>query len=258
MNRRLKAASTIFALSLTTLLLAGCGSDVKDATKSDANAKSSVVTGKPADTPTTKPESQPELEIVSNGFTQLPPDSIGSSYLTYAIVVRNNSKKKMIESASLNVAFYDAANTVVKSESPSLSYILPGQTVAEGSGLVQASGVTRMEVQALVERTSSVDGPIGSVTAEGINTVSQQYLGLKTNCTLKGTFSKDLKDLEVTAVYYNAAGQIVGGASTFAEFLPANGQVAVEISGAGEIPAPAKTEVYGSISNLTALGLVGN
>ncbi len=49
------------------------------------------------------------MTITGNGFTQLPPDSIGNSYLSYGVVVQNPSDD-IATRVSLNVAFYNDAD----------------------------------------------------------------------------------------------------------------------------------------------------
>ena len=57
------------------------------------------------------------VTITGNGFTQLPPDSIGNSYVSYGVVVQNPSDD-IAERVSLNVAFYNDAGVVVKADNP--------------------------------------------------------------------------------------------------------------------------------------------
>ncbi len=41
---------------------------------------------------------------------------------------------------------------------------------------------------------------------------------------------------------------------TFVDFVPAGGQAAVEITSFNDLPTPARTDVYGELSNLSLLG----
>ena len=91
-------------------------------------------------------------------------------------------------------------------------------------------------------------------TAAGVTTEAQSYDGLQTNATLSSTFAKDLKDVVAAAIYYDGNGAIIGGARTFVDFVPAGGQAAVEITSSNDLPTPARTDVYGELSNLSLLG----
>jgi hypothetical protein len=55
------------------------------------------------------------------------------------------------------------------------------------------------------------------------------------------------------AVYRNAKGKIIGGDSTFINFIPAGGKAAVSIDSFSQMKVPAKTEVYVALSGLSLL-----
>ena len=234
--------------------IASGGSDTSDTAKRASGATHSSVVNNdtPAvTTPTTVPV-QREVKITGNGFTQLPPDSIGASYLSYGAVMENPSDD-IATRVSLNVAFYNDAGVVVKADNPTIDVILPGQTAACGETL-QAAGATRIEVQALVGSWQSATTTTGAFTASGVSTTPRDYLGLQTNATLSSTFAKDLKEVVAVAIYHDANGAIIGGDRTFVDFVPAGGQAAVEITSFSDLPSPASTEVYAELSNLSLLG----
>jgi hypothetical protein len=246
-------AAVVVAL-IVIAAVAGGGDDTSEkAERASGETHTSVVTN---DTPiVTTPSTeapQHEVTITGNGFTQLPPDSIGNSYLSYGVVVQNPSDD-IATRVSLNVAFYNDAGVVVKADSPSIDVILPGQTAAYGETL-QAAGATRMEVQALVGSWQTATTTTGAFTASGVSTTPRPYLGVQTNATLSSTFAKDLKQVVAVAIYRDAGGAIVGGDRTFVDFVPAGGQAAVEITSFSDLPAPAATEVYAELSNLSLLG----
>jgi hypothetical protein len=235
-------------------IASGGGSDTSEkASKSSGETHSSVVSNRTpiATTPTTTAV-QHEVKITGNGFTQLPPNSIGTSYVSYGVVVQNPSDD-IATRVSLNVAFYNDAGVVVKADSPTIDVILPGQTAAYGDSL-QVAGATRMEVQALVGSWQTSSTTTGAFTASGVSTVARDYLGLQTNATLSSTFAKDLKEVVAVAIYRDGNGTIVGGDRTFVDFVPAGGSAAVEISDFSDLPVPAATEVYAELSNLSLLG----
>lgn len=58
----------------------------------------------------------------------------------------------------------------------------------------------------------------------------------------------------VAIVAIAAGGAIVGGDRTFVDFVPTGGSAAVEITSFSDLPAPAGTEVYAELSNLSLLG----
>src|SRR5262249_9159276 len=145
------------------------------------------------------------------------------------------------------------AGVVVKAANPTIDVILPGQTAAYGED-GQAAGATRMQVQALVGTWQRTTGNTGAFTAQGVTTEPQSFGGLKTNATLTSTFAKDTTEVAAAAIYYDGNGAIIGGARTYVDFVPAGGQAAVEISSFEDLPAPARTDVYAELSNLSLLG----
>src|SRR5205085_11392663 len=110
-------------------------------------------------------EAKHEETITGNGLSQVPPDSIGASYVSYGVVVQNPSDD-IATRVSLNVAFYNDAGVVVKADNPSIDVILAGQTAAYGE-TIQAAGATRMEVQALVGDWQTSSSTTGAFTASG-------------------------------------------------------------------------------------------
>lgn len=253
-KRRWIALALAVAAIVVIVAIASGGADTSEKVRAaSGDAHTSVVSNDTPilTTPTTEPV-QHEVKITGNGFTQLPPDSIGSSYVSYGVVVQNPSDD-IATRVSLNVAFYNDAGVVVKAESPSIDVILPGQTAAYGE-TIPAAGATRMEVQALVGTWQTATTTTGAFTASGVSTTPREYLGLQTNATLSSTFAKDLKSVVAVAIYRDAGGAIVGGDRTFVDFVPAGGSAAVEITSFSDLPAPAGTEVYAELSTLSLLG----
>jgi len=70
---------------------------------------------------------------------------------------------------------------------------------------------------------------------------------------VKSPYQKDLENIRVAAVAYDEAGNIIGGGFTYLDFVPANGQAAVEVS-ITTSGVPATVELYPTISGLTLLG----
>jgi hypothetical protein len=237
---------------IVVIAIASSGSDPSDTVRrASGDTHSSVVGTHTTDAPTTAAP-QHEVTIAGNGFTELPPDSIGNSYLSYGVVVSNPSHD-IATRVSLNVAFYDANGTVVKADNPSIDVIIPGQTAAYGD-TIQAAGATRMEVQALVGDWQTPTTTPGGFTASGVSTTPRDYGGLQTNATLTSTFAKDLKEIVASAIYRDGNGAIVGGDHTYVDFVPAGGSAAVEIQSFSDTPAPAATEVYAQLSTLSLVG----
>lgn len=248
---KVKRFLLVVVITLASLLVLASCTETNDAAQGGNGAsESNVSTGQGSGEQASSKKAK-KLEIVNKGFTQLEPDSIGSSYISFAAVFKNPNDSQIAEDVNVNITFYNDKDTVVKSVSESISSILPGQSAAVGD-MEEAEGAVKMEVQALVDTWSKASGKLGEFTAEDINTSPEEYGGMKTNATLASTFKKDLKNVEAVAVYYNGDA-IVGGDFTYVDFAPAGGKVGLEITGSNTIPDVNKTEIYTGFSALTLL-----
>lgn len=198
-------------------------------------------------TTTTAPK-RVDLELVNKGFAQVSEDTTG-----YGALIRNPNTDQAASYVNVNTSFFDEAGTVMGSQSDVLSVILPGQTVAVASG-TDVVGIARMDVQVFADTWEKMDGPVGEFTVEGVQTVPEEYGGVRTTGLLKSTFAEDLESVELTSVYYDTAGAILGGTFTYADFVPANGSIGFELSTFNDIPNLGKTEVYPEITSLSLLG----
>lgn len=243
-------------LAVMLLLIAGfvdaaCGGVGTTAQKGNGTGSSQVVGDGQQSRQPSRTDHQ-NVKVEDNGFTQLPPDSIGNSYISYAAVLKNpNADRWIAEQVSVNVTFYNAANTVVKSTDDTVSIMLPGQTLAVANS-AQVQSATRMEVQALVGRWEQATSPLGAFTVEGVTSNADDF-SLKTNGTVSSTFAKDLKNVEASAVYFDADNKIIGGAFTFIKFVPAGGKTGFEITSLQKLPNVARTGVYVGITSLSLL-----
>ena len=238
------------------------GSDTADKIKAaseDEPASSKVVgsetqAGSVVTTATSTPKETEvprlDIQLAEHGFTQLPPNSIGSSYGLYAAVVKNpNPTTWIAEDINVNITFFDAAGSVVDSENATIPVLAPGQTAAIGDSGSMA-GVAKMEVKALVDSWDKAEGTFGSFTAEGAKIVSDTF-GMKATGTLVSTYAKDLKEVRAVAVFRNAKGAIVGGGFTYVDFVPANGKIGFSINSLQKVPTATKVDIYAQPSNLT-------
>jgi hypothetical protein len=189
---------------------------------------------------------------VSAGFTQEAPDSIGASYISYGAVLSNpNPSTWSATDVSVNLTFTNATGTVVKSASETVAVILPGQRVAIGDSTA-AAGATQMQVQTNVGSWQKLTQAAGGFSASGVTTKYDGF-ATKTNGTLHSTFAKEMKTVQAVAIYYNAAGKVVGGDFTYVDFVPAAGTIGIEIQGHEKVAA-ARTEIYAVPSFLSIFG----
>ena len=249
-NHSVMRSKILFALTVLIFGVAACGESVDKTSKAaESDTKSEVVKESDSPTSTSSKAAHKALEIVSKGFAYV---SGEADKFGYGVVIRNPNDDEAATSVSVNVTFFDAAGGVVSSESEELSVILPGATNAVGDGVSETPGATRMEVQVLPGDWETLSDT-GSFSVEGVRTVPQQYLGVKTTALVKSTFAKDLESMKATAIYYAADGAITAGTFTYVDFVPANGSVGIELSTFSRPAAFDRTDVFIEITSLTML-----
>jgi hypothetical protein len=228
--------------------LAGCGANGL----SSGSPRSNVVVSQPS-SPTTPSSSPPPsgLEILGRGFTQLRPVGTGGSYVSFAAVLKWNDRTQAATGVSVNISLTNAGGTVVSSKIETIGVIFPGQTTAVADE-AQVSGVTGIEVDTLVGSPQPYTKKPPTLTVAN-PTTSNTGSGMKTTGTVTSTAKTDLRDVAAVAVYYNTAGQIVGGDTAVLNLLPPGSPTEFEIDGTHVIPGVAGTQVYLQITSLTAL-----
>jgi hypothetical protein len=254
MNRTL---STVAALT-AALALAGCGS-AAETTSTKGETTSAVVSGEEA-TATGSSDGQAEdvaeagaeLKVSEYGFTQLPKSDFAGPSVSYAVLVTNEGGA-IATNAQVQISFEDKAGGVVDSQEDYLTAVLPGTSVALGGVMIDAAGVEKMTVQVLPGDSEPLEGKQANFEVTKIKTKTQEYTGVKTTASVSSPFVKDVKDAMAVAVYRNAKGKIIGGDSTFINFIPAGGKAAVSIDSFSQMKVPAKTEVYVALSGLSLL-----
>lgn len=240
----------VIAAIVVGIVVASGGGDNNEQV-SAGRPRSSVVTraDREISTTTSSEVNQRDLEIVKQGFTTFSQEYIDTPLGSYGVVFKNPNRTSWVANrVSINVSFFDAAGTVVKTETDTLTAILPGQSAAVGDTVYDLPpSAVRIETQASVGDWTEFEGSTGAFAFEGLSTTPEEYGGLRTNATVRSSFVEDQKNVEITAIYTRADGSIVGGAYTFLDFVPAGGAIGVEISATSTIPGVVGTELYGDI-----------
>ena len=248
----------IFLLSgvvVAAIALSSCGSAAEKAT-TQGDASSRVVAGGATPTASASTEEAPAPDAVTvedYGFTQFPKSEFGPPTGTYGVVI-SNSGEQIATNVQVQIGLEDASGVVVDSRDAYIAVILPKTSVALSGANIEATGVKKMTVQALPGTYESLEEEPANFEVSKVTTRAQEYGGLKTTAVVTSPFTKDLKELQVVAIYRDGKGKVVGGDFTFLNFIPAKGRATVSIdSFAGFEEAPAKTDVYVAMSTLTLL-----
>lgn len=194
--------------------------------------------------PTPEPVARDELILLEQGYTYFPGDT---EYVQYAVVFENpNQSDWVAERTSVNVTWYNAEGGIAGTESTYLSLGLPGQRTAIGGVVFDVTNPTDMEVQFRVGDWQEVDFQPGEFTFENVTTEPQQYGGPTTKGQIVSSFEQEQEFVQIVAVYKDANGDVLGGDSGYAQFVPAGGSVAFDINVLGELTGIASTDMYAS------------
>jgi hypothetical protein len=254
------AAALVVLGAVAALALSSLGGDDQN---TNANAPAAVVTTAAAPStapspttaaaPTTQaPQAGGTVQVVRSGFSQLPPEPDGDVDVSYAVVLRNPRSDQVAYNVQAIVTFIGANGAIVDSKDEGLDALLPGQTAAVGD-TTGVRGARRMRVQVVVGSFAPAQNLTGNLTASGVRTAVVAG-DLTTTATVRSTLRQPLTGADVTAVYYNGSGRIIGGQSDSVDVVPAGGAVPVRLDSSSIVRGIAKTEVYASPKDLVPGG----
>ncbi|MFT4211579.1 MAG: FxLYD domain-containing protein [Microbacterium sp.] len=166
----------------------------------------------------------------------------------YVIILDNPNDDYVYSYAEIDVEALDASGATLDSDSNYLT-ILSGQTAISGWFLdvgdavvddLYVSGPTADEAEvAPLEDT-------GTLTFDNLEATDDGYSATVTG-TLSGDFDQDQSLPLITVVARDASGNIIGGAWTYADTLPAGGSVDFEVDFYQSFPSDTTFEAYGAL-----------
>ena len=196
---------------------------------------------------TSSPDKGQALVISKQGFGL----SDETHEVGYGFIVENPNADQPFESSLYQVAAYDDSGTVVGTDNGYISLILGGQKLGVGGtiSVTHGTSATRLEVQVLKGDPSSTK-TAQIFSTENVNFVPDSYFP-KVTGVVKNLTAETIDDVEVSAIAYDANGNIIGGGYGYVDFVPANGQSAAEAS-VTVSGTPATVELYPNISIMTS------
>ncbi len=189
-----------------------------------------------------------QLTVAESGF------AIHSSYGTpqgsWAAIVGNPNSDLAAVYVSLVATFYDAAGAIIDVDRGSIVGVAPAGSTAFGTeGLYDPPiDAASMEVRAWASDWIE-DPPAGEITVTSSTTTANESSGLQVVGEVLSSFAATTENVEVTAIFRDEAGAIVGGTQTYLDFVPANGSVGFTIDSYLEIVGPITTEVWVDFGN---------
>lgn len=189
------------------------------------------------------PQGAQPIRLLRQGFGQ------DETQIGFGMLVENPNAGFAVEDSLYHVAAFAADGSVLATDEGYLEVLVPQQTVGVGGTfyLPRAVEVARVEAHVLsgefVETSS-----LPAFSAEQATYRAHAYFPQVTGVILN-PYERDITNLRVSALLYDAAGEIVGGGFTYLDFVPARGQAAVELYVVGR--RPAAVELYALPSSLS-------
>lgn len=178
----------------------------------------------------------------------------------WGFVITNPNDGLAAETTRFQATAYATDGTVLATSNSYLSLVLPGETLGAGGSLYlpdeAQAPIDRVDIQILARAFITTDLTPGFLSVREIAYVDDEF-SPKATGIVSNVLGTDLEQVEVYAVAYNEAGEIIGGGWSYVELVPAgsqnaNGQAAAEVAlaTAGD---PARVEMYATITNPSAL-----
>ncbi len=195
--------------------------------------------GQPADASTAKPI------VAASGFGG-ERTSIG-----FGFIAENPGAGVAFESTQYQAALYDADGFVLAADEGYVELLLPAQTLGVADSMFVPEGATPVKlVVSLLAGKAKKSEALLTFTTENVSFKPDTY-SPKVTGIVKSPYGKDVKNLRVSALAFNDAGNIIGGGFTFVDFVPANGQAAVDVS-VNLAGTPAHVELHPVLSGLSS------
>jgi hypothetical protein len=238
-------------LIVVLLLIAGCTADTRPSAPY-ALPTTREPTGEPTEQPIEEPTQEPEARVgptvVGQGFTADPELDAAS----YAVVIENPNAAPVPRFVSVIITFLDPGGTVLTTETQNLTGIFPESETAVAGEASEAGGATAMEVEIsnlniLPSRIRSSLDETDRYEYERVETGPAESGGITTTGAVLSGFEGEQINVPIHIVYYDSAGEVVGGAVTHIEHVPPGGQIAFEADTSVTVPEIAETRVFGHI-----------
>ncbi len=232
------------------LLVAGCRADTRPSQPFAAPATrepTTQPTGEPTLEPTQEPEARVDPTVVAQGFTADP----ATDSVSYAVVIENPNATWVPRFVDVSITFLDADGTELTTETQSITGMLPESETAVAGEAPKAGAATAMEVQ--ISNLNSLPSQMrssleaGHYDYEGVQTLTDESGRTTTTGLVRSRFESEQINIPIYAVYYDAAGAVVGGAVTTVDQVPPGDETPFEARTVVSVPNIAETRVFGQI-----------
>lgn len=176
---------------------------------------------------------EPKIDVLKQGFSTRPNPTAGTR-LSYGLILHNESTSKDATSVSVQVNFVMADNNLLGTDTNHVAVIAAGADYALGNAITfpQAAPIVRLEV--VIQVGSYVAPSTRNPTLANMHLVPQSYdpswLGTVEGEVQNTDPAWTLQSANLSAVVFDAAGNVVGGGSGFAfQSLPPGAREFVQL-----------------------------
>jgi hypothetical protein len=214
--------SLLFPLAVLLLVLIACGGSPERSEQAPAGSDGG---SENADS-VKEDEGTPEVEIVDSGFGQ-------GEYSTQAmVIVSTDSEAAIGEFVTASVNFLDAKGEILATAEQIESFSWVGQELAmpvTPSELAETARVASIESSvSLSDYGTVVESKAPLPVLDSTEVRKGEYGGFSASFALTNETDEDLKSPRVGIVCFDAAKTIVGGTSTYPEFVPAGKTIRID------------------------------
>lgn len=180
------------------------------------------------------------LAVVDSGFSTY--EGFDGPAGSYGLILENRSDQP-INHLAVQVVVYDTNDTVVGTYDHAVAVLSPGARFGLGAEISDPlpNGIGRLDI-----RTEGREGepiPSGAFTVADVSTSSDEF-GVYTTFVVSSSYAVEFELTPAYAVYRDAAGRIVGGASGLIDLIPPRGRANGEVTAFAVVPNVARGEVY--------------
>jgi hypothetical protein len=172
--------------------------------------------------------------------------------LTYAAELHNPNVSWIAVGVTVDAVFLDHDGNRLMTVRTELTALPPGQfTAVGGTGppnilgdrdSVDINKLARVRYLIGVGRWQPASMAIGAFRASDVHSATGDF-GMQTSATLQSTFTETVSNVTFIAVYYDAAGKVIGGAYGCDDVDPGAGNY-VETDRVSPIPNVQRTDVF--------------
>jgi hypothetical protein len=180
------------------------------------------------------------LEVVDSGFSSYA--GFDGPAGSYGLILENKGDQPATNFA-VRVVVYDTNDAVVGSYLHDVVVVNPGARLGLGAEVSDPlpNGIGRLDVRTEEGRGDPV--PQGTFTVANVSTSSDEF-GVYTTFVVSSSYDVEFERSRAYAVYRDAAGKIIGGATGLIDLIPPRGRAMGEVTAFAVVPNVARADVY--------------